>query len=228
MHEAAQSSGDRITTGDISGVGIAIGAGASVRIYGDVHYYPIQLTAPLREVFDPLIEDRVRLFGGRETVLARIGAFIQDPAGGYLVVIAPLGFGKTALMAMLASKTPEAFAYHFFTPLYGTDSLREDFFLRNVVQQMAEWHGHTEQLPYDLNELRALYQRFLARPLERTCILVLDGLDEVTTWNLLPYLRGLLTKRKKLYATLRRASVAVGACPARPACVVARYSPRSG
>jgi hypothetical protein len=55
--------------------------------------------------------------------------------------------------------------YHFFTPLYGTDSLREDFFLRNVVQQMAEWHGHTEQLPYDLNELRALYQRFLDGPL---------------------------------------------------------------
>ena len=50
--------GARITVGDVEGVGIAIGTGASVRIYGDVHYYPIKLRAPLREVFDPLLEDR--------------------------------------------------------------------------------------------------------------------------------------------------------------------------
>jgi hypothetical protein len=30
-----------IDASNISGVGIAIGHGASVRIYGDIHYYPI-------------------------------------------------------------------------------------------------------------------------------------------------------------------------------------------
>ena len=81
----------------------------------------------------------------------QIGQFIADPAGGYLVVTAPAGFGKTTLMANLVSRTPQAFAYHFFSPLYSSESLNEDFFLRNVVEQMAQWHGHTEQLPERLD-----------------------------------------------------------------------------
>lgn len=194
--------GDKITTGNIQGVGIAIGQGASVQIYGDVHYYPIKLRAPLRKAFDPLIEDRRKLFGGREAAFTRIGDFIQTPAGGYLVVTAPAGFGKTALMANLVGSTPQAFAYHFFTPLY-RDSLSEDFFLRNVVEQMAEWHGHTEQLPDKTAELRALYQRFLTEPLEHTQVLVLDGLDEVTTWKLAPYLSRRLPRNLHLILTVR-------------------------
>ena len=195
--------GDRITTGHIEGVGIAIGTGASVQIYGDVHYYPIKLRAPLREVFDPLIEDRTRLFGGRDTVLAAIANFIQNPAGGYLVITAPAGFGKTALIASLVSSTPDAFAYHFFTPLYGDGSLAETFFLRNVVEQMAQWHGHTEQLPDRLNELRALYQQFINEPLKRTQVLILDGLDEVTRWTLAPYLSRRLPEKLHIIVTVR-------------------------
>jgi len=192
-----------IDAANVSGVGIAIGHGASVRIYGDIHYYPITLRAPLRQVFDPLIEDRTRLFGGRSAALTRIAEALQQPTGSVLVVTAPAGFGKTALLAALVSQTPDAFAYHFFTPLYGESSLREDFFLRNVVEQMAQWHGHTEQLPTDLNELRALYQQFFDKPLERTRVLVLDGLDEVSTWSLAPYLSRRLPNGLHLILSVR-------------------------
>ena len=41
-----QVGGDKITVRDVEGVGIAIGTGASVKIYGDIHYYPIKLSAP--------------------------------------------------------------------------------------------------------------------------------------------------------------------------------------
>src|SRR5262245_36896872 len=153
--------GDSIQNGDIQGVGIAVGAGASVTIYGDVHYYPIVLKAPLREVFDPLIEDRVRLFGGRHDVLDQMMRRVQEPDGGYTVITAPAGFGKTAVLAALVHATPVAFAYHFFAPLYGSETLRETFFLRNVVQQMAAWHGRTDQAPSDLDDLRALYQQLV-------------------------------------------------------------------
>jgi len=164
--------------------------GAQGIFYGPVtfNYYPITLRAPLRQVFDPLIEDRTRLFGGRGAALNHIADVLQRPTGSVLVVTAPAGFGKTALLAALVNSQPDAFAYHFFTPLYGESSLREDFFLRNVVEQMAQWHNHTEQIPTDLNELRALYQQFFTKPLERTRVLVLDGLDEVSTWSLAPYL----------------------------------------
>jgi hypothetical protein len=183
-------------------VGIAIGPGASVHISGDVHYYPIKLRAPLRQVFDPLIEDRMKLFGGREACFIRIAEFIQNPAGGYLMITAPAGFGKTALLANLVGHTPQAFAYHFFTPLY-RDGLSEEFFLRNVVEQMAQWHGHSEQLPDRLSELGALYQKFIAEPLEDTQVLVLDGLDEVTTWKLAPYLSRRLPSKLHLVLTVR-------------------------
>ncbi len=126
-----------IHTGKIAGVGIAIGHGARVQIYGAIHYAPITLRAPLRRVFDPLCEDRLRLFGGRDAALAHIAAVIQQPSGSVLVITAPAGFGKTALLAALVSYTPDAFAYHFFTPLYGDSSLDETFFLRADQPQSA-------------------------------------------------------------------------------------------
>jgi hypothetical protein len=145
----------------------------------------------LRRAFDPLLEDRTRVFGGREAILDKITGFIQDPKGGYLVITAPAGFGKTALMARLIKSTPDAFAYHFFTPLYGDDSLSEPFFLENVVEQMAGWHGHKAELPSGLDELRALYHEFLGKAPDKTQTLILDGLDEVTRWKPAPYLRRL-------------------------------------
>jgi hypothetical protein len=39
-------------------------------------------------------------------------------------------------MASLVCGTPEAFAYHLFTSTYVSDCLSEDFFLRNVVEQL--------------------------------------------------------------------------------------------
>ena len=193
---------DSIKTGDIQGVGIAIGTGATVTIYGDIHYYPITLAAPLRALFAPLIADRVKLFAGRETLFAWIMDGARAQAGSYSVITAPAGFGKTAAIATLIHRTPQAFAYHFFTPLYD-DALGEDFFLRNIVQQMAVWHGRTEAVPTDLNELRALYQQFLDTPLDCPQLLVLDGLDEVTTWRLAPYLSRRLPERLHFVLTLR-------------------------
>ena len=194
--------GDTITTGNIAGVGIAIGMGASVTIYGDIHYYPIKLTAPLRALFAPLIEDRVKLFAGRDAMFAWIMDCARAPAGSYSVITAPAGFGKTAAMAALVHQTPQAFAFHFFTPLH-SDTLEEQFFLRNVVQQMASWHGRKDEVSSDLNELRALYQQFLNTPLEHTQVLVLDGLDEVATWRLAPYLSRRLPDRLHLVLTIR-------------------------
>ncbi len=108
--------------------------------------------------------------------------------GSVTVITAPAGFGKTALLAALVSTTPMAFAYHFFTALYDNQGLSEIFFLRNVVGQMTQWYGYNEPLPSDVHELRALYHRLLDMPSEGMRVLVLDGLDEVTTWDLAPYL----------------------------------------
>ena len=94
---------------------------AGAALYGDA----LRAAAPLVEM---CIRDSIMQFTSRDE-------------GGYLVITAPPGFGKTALMANLVAATPEAFAYHFFAPVYGEETLDEKFFLQNVLQQMAAWHG---------------------------------------------------------------------------------------
>ncbi len=122
------------------------------------NFAPIKLRAPLRMLFSDLIQDYTKLFAGRTNTLQKIRDFIEDRAGGYLVITAPAGFGKTALSANLIASQTDAFAYHFFTQLYGKESLEERFFLKNVVQQLAAWHDDKGELPDNLHELRALYK----------------------------------------------------------------------
>ncbi|HKY23400.1 MAG TPA: toll/interleukin-1 receptor domain-containing protein, partial [Vicinamibacterales bacterium] len=183
--------------------GIVIGQGSEFDVYRSPRYVPIRLRAPLRDAFKPLIEDRTRIFAGRRQVFERIMQFAARDEGGYLVITAPPGFGKTALVANLVSATPEAFAYHFFAPVYGEETLDEKFFLQNVLQQMAAWHNYEVELPDAINELRALYQQFVDTPLEHSQVLVLDGLDEVTQWKLAPYLGRRLPDRLHVIVTVR-------------------------
>jgi hypothetical protein len=186
-----------------AGAGVVVGAGLDFDVYRRTPYVPIRLRAPLRAAFQPLIDDRTRFFAGRRQVVERIMEFTLRDEGGYLVITAPPGFGKTALMANLVAATPEAFAYHFFAPVYGEETLDEKFFLQNVLQQMAAWHGHNAELPEAINELRALYQTFVDTPLEHDQVLVLDGLDEVAHWQLAPYLGRRLPAHLHLVVTLR-------------------------
>ena len=56
-------------------------------------------TIALRRIFDGFIEDYTKLFAGREDQIGELEAFMSEPDGGYLLVTAPAGLGKTALMA---------------------------------------------------------------------------------------------------------------------------------
>lgn len=169
-------------------------------MHGDIIYRRVELEAPLREVFDFLFEDR--RFGGRHEELARISDFLRRESGGYLAISAPAGFGKTSLLAELVSSHPEAFSYHFFTAQLPR-SLSEEFFLRNVVQQMAAWHGEEGNLPPDMDMLLALYHKYLDQQLKVARILVLDGLDEIQRWQLQPYLRRRLPPHLLVIVTIR-------------------------
>jgi hypothetical protein len=156
-----------------------------------------------REVFKPLIENRLALFGGRITVLTHITEFIKNLLSGYLVITAPAGFGKTSLMAKLVSEATETLAYHFFAPSISDHSITEEGFLKNVIEQMAQWHNYTDSLPEKLPDLKALYQSFLDRPLKHPHVLIIDGLDEVRGWNLTPYVSRRLPENLHIILTVR-------------------------
>ncbi len=196
--------GRGIQTENIEGAGIAIGHGASVRIYGNVYYHPVKLRAALSRQFDPLLREYRRLFAGREKELAFIAERVVNSQSGYLVVSGPAGFGKTALMAALIQATPEAFAYHFFNPANVPYSIHEIHFLRNVVQQISQWREHHGELvPDRLDELNALYNQMMSMEMEGTRILVLDGIDEVSAWPIQNYLPHPLPRGLHVIVTLR-------------------------
>lgn len=163
------------------------------------------LRISLRRVFDSLLEDH-KLFGGRKDAFATIDQFLSNPAGGYLVITAPPGFGKTALLANLVRRNG-GLAYHFFTSSYGTtegaDVRSERFFLRNVLQQIVPWRNYIADLPESINELAALYNQLLSTPFESPHLLVLDGLDEADTRMLSRYLKRELPANMHVVASVR-------------------------
>jgi hypothetical protein len=169
-----------------------------------VYYYPPIQRAALRDSFKALVDDRVALFGGRKAAMDQILAFLGRPERSRLMVTAPAGFGKTALLANLVASKPEAFAYHFFAPSgFGFDeSTTEVFFLRNVVEQMGEWYGNRDLTPERKDALLPLFNRYLgAAPATR--VLVLDGLDEVTGWDLKTYIGRPMPDGLKLILSVR-------------------------
>jgi hypothetical protein len=162
-----------------------------------------------RYVFEPLFVDYAR-FGGRAEVLERVKTFIGSPEAGYLVITGPAGYGKTALAVKLVELNRDITACHFFTSLYGSDSgsefLSEQFFLKNVVEQMRLWDFFpydTGEAPTTLSGWVSTYQKLLATPLREKRILLIDGLDEVKSWSLRPYLTSLLPANLKMIVTLR-------------------------
>jgi hypothetical protein len=162
-----------------------------------------------RSVWEPLFDDYAR-FGGRQDVLAQIKVFVDSPDPGYLVITAPAGFGKTALAARLVQLFREITAYHFFTGLYksaaDSEIFSEQFFLQNVVEQLKLWHPWTVQhgeTPTTLAGWVAAYQDLLSRALDEKRILLIDGLDEVKTWDLSPYLRIGPPANLKIIVTVR-------------------------
>ena len=159
--------------------------------------------ALLRRQFDELLRNRLSLFGGRELVIQQIEEFIANPQGRYLVITAPAGFGKTALSAYIASHHQDTCAYHFFTSAYNADGLNEDFFLRNILQQMSFWHNQNEILPFNLSELKSLYWSVLNAPFQESRFLLLNGLDELRTWKIDGYLGGHLPEQTGVILTIR-------------------------
>ncbi len=141
-------------------------------------------TIPTERVrFDGLIEEYTKLFAGRDAAIAELEAFMQNPAGGYLLVTAGAGLGKTALMANLVARHRDDLAYHFFSPRV-SESLQEEVFLRNLLEQMGSWYDTTVPLTGQPNELRKYYDKFLGQSPQGIHNIVLDGLDEVTGWIL--------------------------------------------
>jgi predicted negative regulator of RcsB-dependent stress response len=133
---------------------------------------------------DNLLRDYTKLFVGRETTLKQLDEFLSQKRTNLLTLIAPAGFGKTALLAnWVASRKDDGcfIVYHFFSQRYDvTRSFSAAY--RNLLRQLYDYYEPSDrQIPNNEDGLRdklyLLIKEYSQRD-GRPLVIVLDALDE--------------------------------------------------
>lgn len=133
---------------------------------------------------DNLLRDYTKLFVGRETILKQLDEFLTQTRTNLLTLIAPAGFGKTALLAnWVASRKNDGcfIVYHFFSQRYDvTRSFSAAY--RNLLRQLYDYYEPSDhQIPNHEDGLRDKLYCLLKEYSERDgrpLVIVLDALDE--------------------------------------------------
>jgi tetratricopeptide (TPR) repeat protein len=177
-------------------------AGRDLYIYGGAAVSRIAY----RRTIAPLISFYTEVFVGRERELARVVEFAASPQPGYLLIEAPAGYGKSALVAQLVHRH-EAGQWDqrgkYSTPDLITFFVREEgkrhtpgAFCLAVNSQLLDLLRLPGGVPADLAAQQCQLVQLWAAAAQVACeqrplLLVVDGLDEmapgeVTIADLLP------------------------------------------
>ncbi|MGZ9931421.1 ATP-binding protein [Streptomyces sp. NC-S4] len=134
-----------------------------------------------RDFFRDLIENRTRLFTGRQTESTRITDYIRTRGSGYVFVEALSGYGKTSLLADLVSRHPD-FRYHFISQAHSGrgeglfDPANADHVLECLCEQLDPAH-----VPgMDPESVQRQFRALLRHEPKRPTVIVLDAIDELT------------------------------------------------
>jgi hypothetical protein len=140
-----------------------------------------------RRRFDGLLREEAANFGGRGAALVALRAFLASPGDRGLVVEAPAGYGKTALLANLVGSHRFEHAYHFFLS-DDVETVTERGFLANLVEQLAALAGADSDTRFDdIAWLQGLSSELAEALPPGRHALVVDGLDEVP-WDAAAYI----------------------------------------
>ncbi len=128
-------------------------------------------------------------FGGREDALATLDAWLEDTAMPYLLLTAPAGLGKSALLVrwLVRLRETRPDLPTVFVPVsirYSTNLSTVTF--AALAAQLARVYG--EEVPTDPNTPAPVWKGICASYLRREppggrLLVVLDGLDEAADWD---------------------------------------------
>lgn len=124
-------------------------------------------------------------FGGREDELQALDAWFTNPAYNVALVVSEAGKGKSALLTQWAARIATQGIRVAFAPIsirFGT-SLRGPA-LRLLAQELAALTGRKLSEIRHVDALRADCEAMLSSPQETPLLVVLDGIDEATGWQL--------------------------------------------
>ena len=193
------TSDDSINVGNIANsTGIAIGHGAVANVtinqivqgLGDL---PTRYDGPVRNFFEYYLgtPDRPAPFGGREADLTALDQWLDDAnAPRYLLLAAPAGRGKSALLAhwvaRLEQRSDSTRVHTVFFPISARfNSNREAVVFPALYARIAHLHGDVATHAANAHEYRNVFMDYVRRPPPdgRRVLILLDGLDEAAGWE---------------------------------------------
>ena len=143
-----------------------------------------------RSAISRMVEDYEAIFGGRDTELAELDAFLNQETQPFALLLAPTGRGKTALLIHWVTRVQ---ATENWTVIFVPISLRYQTAdagsaLGALAHLLAESYGEREKLQtYNTtpDQMRPIIADFLRRspPDGQRLLLILDGMDEAIGWS---------------------------------------------
>jgi hypothetical protein len=127
-------------------------------------------------------------FGGRAAMLARLDAWLADPSSGRLLLWAPAGRGKSALVVRGLEGLRERCHPVFLPVSVRFETNRPELLYHALAARLASLLG--AELPVAAGDPVGHYRGFAidflrrAGELDRPLLLVVDGLDEAAGWRL--------------------------------------------
>ena len=124
--------------------------------------------------FQTVIDDKTKLFCGRQFVFNAINQFIKDHKNGYFTILGDAGMGKSAIAAKYIKDNPGTIC---FFNIRAEGRNRPDVFLRLICQQLTQRFDLQNGENDDLSTLLTKASQKLAD--DENLVIVIDALDEV-------------------------------------------------
>ena len=134
------------------------------------NWYPV--TIPTE--FQTVIDDKTKLFCGRQFVFNAINQFIKDHKNGYFTILGDAGMGKSAIAAKYIKDNPGTIC---FFNIRAEGRNRPDVFLKLIRQQLTKRFDLQNGENDDLSTLLTKASQKLAD--DENLVIVIDALDEV-------------------------------------------------
>lgn len=124
--------------------------------------------------FQTVIDDKTKLFCGRQFVFNAINQFIKDHKNGYFTILGDAGMGKSAIAAKYIKDNSGTIC---FFNIRAEGRNRPDVFLRLICQQLTQRFDIANVENDDLSTLLTKASGKLAD--DENLVIVIDALDEV-------------------------------------------------
>jgi hypothetical protein len=127
------------------------------------------------KVFKPLIEEKTRIFCGRNFVFKAFEEFLNNHSKGYFTVEGDAGMGKSAIAAMYVFNNKQLPPCYF--NIRATGQNKPELFLESIRQQLIKRYPLVNAQKDDLTTLLQKVSEKLAS--DERLVIVIDALDEV-------------------------------------------------